>query len=120
MKASIRKTTRLLFIYLISILIAIATLFPIYWLFVVSARTKVEVFAGPKLIQTTFYAENYTRPFLHDIFGRYLLNSLIIGFRDQATFSFGRSPTAWHHRQYSSFLFFSFSPVWVSGIPGLA
>jgi phosphate transport system substrate-binding protein len=41
MKASTKKTTRLFFIYLISILIAIATLFPIYWLFVVSARTKM-------------------------------------------------------------------------------
>jgi ABC-type glycerol-3-phosphate transport system permease component len=51
MKASTKKTTRLFFIYLISILIAIATLFPIYWLFVVSARTKVEIFAGPKLFQ---------------------------------------------------------------------
>ena len=78
MKAQTKKRTRLFFIYLVSILIAIATLFPIYWLFIVSARTKVEIFAGPKLFQTSFYAENYIRPFLHDIFGRYLLNSLII------------------------------------------
>ncbi|HAX97365.1 MAG TPA: sugar ABC transporter [Candidatus Atribacteria bacterium] len=78
MKASTKKTTRLFFIYLVSILIAIATLFPIYWLFVVSARTKVEIFAGPKLFQTSFYATNYIRPFLNDVFGKYLLNSLII------------------------------------------
>ncbi|MBP8933450.1 MAG: carbohydrate ABC transporter permease [Candidatus Atribacteria bacterium] len=78
MKAQTKKRTRLFFIYLVSILIAIATLFPIYWLFIVSARTKVEIFAGPKLFQTSFYAENYIRPFLHDIFGKYLLNSLII------------------------------------------
>ena len=75
MKASTKKTTRLFFIYLISILIAIATLFPIYWLFVVSARTKVEILAGPNLFQTSFYAVNYIEPFLHDVLGKYLLNS---------------------------------------------
>ncbi|MEI6157637.1 MAG: carbohydrate ABC transporter permease, partial [Atribacterota bacterium] len=73
-----KKTIRMFFIYLVCILIAIATLFPIYWLFVVSSRTKVEIFSGPRLFQSTFYAPNYVRPFLQDVFGRYLLNSLII------------------------------------------
>ncbi|MDI3531482.1 MAG: multiple sugar transport system permease protein [Candidatus Atribacteria bacterium] len=73
-----KKSLRLLAIYVVSIVIAIATLFPIYWMFVVSARTKLEVFSGPKLIQTSFYAMNYYRPFFKDIYGRYLINSLII------------------------------------------
>lgn len=66
------------FVYLVCILIAVATLFPIYWMFVVSARTKLEVFAGPRLIQTSFYSMNYYRPFFQDVYGRYLVNSLLI------------------------------------------
>jgi glycerol transport system permease protein len=73
-----RKTLRLVLVYVVCILIAAFTLFPIYWMFVVSARTKLEVFSGPKLIQTSFYAFNYYRPFFRDIYGRYLVNSLII------------------------------------------
>ncbi len=73
-----KKTLRLFFIYLVCIVIAAATLFPIYWMVVVSARTKLEVFAGPRLIQTSFYTMNYYRPFFQDVYGRYLLNSLII------------------------------------------
>jgi len=73
-----KKSLRLLLTYVISIIIAIATLFPIYWMFVVSARTKLEVFSGPRLIQTSFYAMNYYRPFFKDIYGKYLLNSLVI------------------------------------------
>jgi glycerol transport system permease protein len=73
-----RKTLRLVLVYVVCILIAAFTLFPIYWMFVVSARTKLEVFSGPKLIQTSFYAFNYYRPFFRDIYGQYLVNSLII------------------------------------------
>ncbi|BER92084.1 carbohydrate ABC transporter permease [Atrimonas thermophila] len=94
-----KKSLRLLAIYVVSIVIAIATLFPIYWMFVVSARTKLEVFSGPKLIQTSFYAMNYYRPFFKDIYGRYLINSLIISSGNMAlvialavlaTYSFSR------------------------------
>ncbi|MEN3203612.1 MAG: carbohydrate ABC transporter permease [Atribacterota bacterium] len=73
-----RKTLRLALVYVVCVLIAIFTLFPIYWMFVVSARTKLEVFSGPKLVQTSFYAFNYYRPFFRDVYGRYLVNSLII------------------------------------------
>lgn len=73
-----RKRLRLVLVYVICILIAVFTLFPIYWMFVVSARTKLEVFSSPRLIQTGFYAFNYYRPFFRDVYGRYLLNSLLI------------------------------------------
>ncbi len=76
--ASRKNVMRLFFIYLVCILIAVGTLFPIYWLFVVSARTRLEVFAGPSLVQTSFYLQNYTRPFIEGVYGRYLLNSLLI------------------------------------------
>ncbi|MGQ9473845.1 MAG: carbohydrate ABC transporter permease [Candidatus Caldatribacteriaceae bacterium] len=73
-----KKTWKMFFVYLVCILIAVATLFPVYWMFVVSARTKLEVFAGPRLLQTSFYSMNYYRPFFQDVYGRYLANSLLI------------------------------------------
>ncbi|NSW75776.1 MAG: carbohydrate ABC transporter permease [Candidatus Atribacteria bacterium] len=73
-----KKTWRMFLVYLVCILIAVATLFPIYWMFVISARSRLEVFLGPRLIQTSFYAPNYYRPFVQDVYGRYLVNSLLI------------------------------------------
>lgn len=58
--------------------ITILTLFPIYWLFVVSARSRVELFEPQRLIQTTFFAENYLRPLSDRTFRSYLLNSIIV------------------------------------------
>jgi glycerol transport system permease protein len=65
-------------IYVVWIVLSLVTLSPIYWMFLVSARTRVELFDAPKLYQTTFYAENYIRPLFVDIYGKYLYNSLII------------------------------------------
>jgi multiple sugar transport system permease protein len=73
-----KKTWKLFLVYLVCILIAVATLFPIYWMFVISARSRLEVFLGPRLIQTSFYSPNYYRPFVQDVYGRYLANSLLI------------------------------------------
>lgn len=73
-----KKTWKMFFVYVICILIAVATLFPIYWMFVISARSRLEVFLGPRLIQTSFYSLNYYRPFVQDVYGRYLVNSLLI------------------------------------------
>ena len=73
-----KKGLRLFFIYVLCILIAIATLFPIYWTFIISAQSKLEIFSGPNFFPSTFHSENYTRPFLQDVYGRYLANSLIV------------------------------------------
>ena len=54
------------------------TLLPIYWLFVVSARTRVELFGRPTLLQTSFYIDNYLKPLSTPAFQRYLTNSLIV------------------------------------------
>jgi glycerol transport system permease protein len=64
--------------YLIWIILSIFTLLPIYWLFVVSARSRVELFGGPNLLQTSFFAENYLIPLSSRAFQGYLKNSLII------------------------------------------
>ncbi len=47
-------------------------------MFVVSARSRVELFAAPTLIQTSFYAQNYIKPLTNPTFQRYLTNSLIV------------------------------------------
>jgi glycerol transport system permease protein len=54
------------------------TLLPIYWLVVVSARSRVELFGAPTFWQTSFYAPNYLRPLLQGPHGTYLLNSVLI------------------------------------------
>lgn len=73
-----RGQTKLAFIYLVCILLAIITLFPIYWMVIISMRSKLEIFAGPKLYQTSIFADNYYRPLFKDIYGKFLINSLII------------------------------------------
>jgi multiple sugar transport system permease protein len=73
-----RKRLEKVGIYLIWIIFTIFTLLPIYWLFVVSARSRVELFGGPSLLQTSFFAENYLQPLSSPTFQGYLINSLII------------------------------------------
>jgi multiple sugar transport system permease protein len=64
--------------YLSWIVATILVLFPIYWMFVISARSRVELFGSASLIQTTFFAENYTKPLSNPVFQRYMLNSIIV------------------------------------------
>ncbi|MCK4522640.1 carbohydrate ABC transporter permease [Candidatus Aerophobetes bacterium] len=45
---------------------------------IISLRSKLEIFAGPKLYQTSIFADNYYRPLFKDIYGKFLINSLII------------------------------------------
>ena len=76
--SSFRKTLGWLGTYTLWICLTIATLLPIYWMIVVSARSRVELFAAPSLIQTSFYAQNYIKPLTNPTFQRYLTNSLIV------------------------------------------
>lgn len=64
--------------YLTWIVATIVVLFPIYWMFVISARSRVELFGSTSIIQTTFFAENYTKPLSNPVFQRYMLNSIIV------------------------------------------
>jgi len=75
---SSKKTLETVGVYLIWIIASIITLFPIYWLFVVSARSRVELFGSASLIQTTFFVENYTKPLFDPTFQKYMLNSIIV------------------------------------------
>lgn len=67
--------------YLLWIVLSVVTLIPIYWMFVVSARSRVELFGRPSLWpmwQTSFFAENYTGPLTNSVFQGYIWNSLIV------------------------------------------
>ena len=72
------KRVKLVFIYIAFIGIAAGVLFPLYWTFLVSTKGKALLFDKPSLYVTQFDIENYSRPFLKDLYGHYLLNSLII------------------------------------------
>ncbi|MEZ4733870.1 MAG: carbohydrate ABC transporter permease [Caldilineaceae bacterium] len=65
-------------VYLIWIALSLITLIPIYWMFVVSARSRVELFGRPSFLQTTFFAENFTKPLSNPTFQSYLFNSVVV------------------------------------------
>lgn len=59
-------------------LISIVTLFPIYWLFVISVKPAVELFTTPEVLLTSFYWDNYTKVLGDRLIRSYMINSLII------------------------------------------
>ena len=75
------KTLYKTFSIIIWSILTFITLFPIYWMILVSTRTPVELYGKPNLSPTFFekiYWKNYTKPFIEGVFGDYLLNSIII------------------------------------------
>jgi len=54
------------------------TLFPIYWMFVVSARSRVELFGKPTFVIRKFFAENYTNTLSDPSFQKYMINSIVV------------------------------------------
>ncbi len=54
------------------------TLFPIYWLFVVSVKPAVELFSTPDVILTKFYWKNYIDVLNDRTLRGYMVNSLVI------------------------------------------
>jgi multiple sugar transport system permease protein len=57
---------------------SLATLFPIYWMFVVSAKSRVELFGRPTFIIRSFFTENYTRTLSDPAFQGYMINSIVV------------------------------------------
>ncbi|GAB4522039.1 MAG: carbohydrate ABC transporter permease [Anaerolineae bacterium] len=76
--SKVRKQLGLALTYVVWLALTLATLFPIYWMFLVSTRSRVELFGNFQLYPSGFFAENFIRPLFRDVYGRYLLNSLII------------------------------------------
>jgi ABC-type glycerol-3-phosphate transport system permease component len=60
------------------VLSSLVTLFPIYWMFVVSAKNRVQLFGRPNFLITSFFTENYTRTLQDPAFQRYMINSIVI------------------------------------------
>jgi ABC-type glycerol-3-phosphate transport system permease component len=66
------------------IVASLVTLFPIYWMVVVSAKSRVELFGRPSFLIDSFFAENYTRVIFDPAFQRYLINSVIVATSNSA------------------------------------
>jgi len=64
--------------YAIWILATLITVIPIYWMFVVSARSRVELFDKPDLIIHSFYTQNYSAVIDNPVRRGYMLNSVIV------------------------------------------
>ena len=58
--------------------LSFATLFPIYWLFVISVKPAVELFSTPEVIITNFFWDNYKEVLTDSTLRRYMMNSIII------------------------------------------
>lgn len=59
-------------------LVSFLTLFPIYWLFVISVKPAVELFSTPSLILSDPFWGNYTKVLGDRLTRSYMINSLII------------------------------------------
>ena len=67
------------YIYLLLWLgLSLLTLFPIYWLFVISVKPAVDLFTTPSLILDTVYWKNYINVIGNETLRGYMINSLII------------------------------------------
>ena len=64
--------------YGVWILMTVTTLLPIWWMFVVSFRSRVELFGRPTLTISRFFTENYTNVLTDNAFQRYMTNSLLV------------------------------------------
>lgn len=60
------------------IFISLLTLFPIYWLFVISVKPAVDLFSTPDIILKSAYWQNYVDVWTDRTLRGYMLNSLII------------------------------------------
>jgi glycerol transport system permease protein len=72
------KRTRLLSTYALWIVASLITLLPIYWMFVISARSRVQLFDRPNFIIHSFFEENYINVINNHTFRGYMVNSVII------------------------------------------
>lgn len=60
------------------IVVSFLTLFPIYWLFVISVKPAVELFSTPEIILSSVYWKNYVDVIYDETLRGYMVNSLII------------------------------------------
>lgn len=76
-----RRNWRTVGTYLFWTVSSLITLLPVYWLVLVSTRSRVDLFGTPNLSPTFFrgvYTDNFANPFVRGAQGDYLINSIII------------------------------------------
>ena len=118
------RTSRPLLTICIWIALSFVTLFPIYWLFVISVKAPVDLFSTPDILLDGFYWKNYQTVLNDETLRRYMMNSIIIATGNavlvcilafmacyarcrattsaaRRTSSSGRSPTGWRRRPSS-------------------
>ena len=78
MSKRIRKALSYLPNYVIWILATVLTIVPIYWMFIMSARSRVELFDKPDFLIRSFYVQNYTAVIDNPVRRGYMLNSVIV------------------------------------------
>lgn len=78
MSKTLRKALSYVPTYVVWILATIFTVVPVWWMIVVSARSRVELFNAPTLIINSFFTQNYTNVITDRTFQGYMLNSLIV------------------------------------------
>jgi ABC-type glycerol-3-phosphate transport system permease component len=57
---------------------SVVTLFPIYWMFVISAKSRSDLFGIPSFLLTSFYADNYISTLTNPTFQGYMINSIVV------------------------------------------
>jgi ABC-type glycerol-3-phosphate transport system permease component len=57
---------------------SLVTLFPIYWMFVISAKSRADLFGMPSFLLTSFYADNYISTLTNPAFQGYMINSIVV------------------------------------------
>lgn len=77
MKRNPRKIAGYALIYIVWISVTIVTLLPVYWMIIVSGRSRVQLFDAPSLVLNSFYIQNYTNV-INGVFGKYLTNSIVV------------------------------------------
>ncbi|MBB3976216.1 multiple sugar transport system permease protein [Rhizobium azooxidifex] len=60
------------------IVLSFVTLFPIYWLFVISVKPAVDLFSSPSVFLDTIYWNNYAKVLTDETLRRYMFNSVVI------------------------------------------
>ncbi len=73
-----RKVVKYATAYSVWGLVSLITLIPIYWMVIVSARSRVELFDRPNFIIRSFFEENYTNVIYDATFRGYMINSIVV------------------------------------------
>lgn len=101
-KTRIMLEKTLIYILLTTILLII--LFPIIWLFLMSFKTRVDIFTLPPPLFFNVTFDNYISAFIEKGYFKYLINSLIVALSTTALATTAGSITAYAFSRFKGFL----------------